>query len=137
MERYKYYRLNVKEKELVIRRIKAILEKEDVRLAILFGSFIELDAFRDVDVAVYLRSVELNHLLKLANRLEEELEFPVDVVPLNVIPSKFRHHILVKGRIILENQPGLYEALLIQTLDEITLLKSEIHKDSAGEQWNN
>ena len=124
VEHYKYYRLNLERRELIIERIRAILEEEDVPLAILFGSFIDLDAFRDVDVAVYLRDSDPDHLLRLASRLEGELGFPVDVVPLNAVPSKFRHHILTKGRVILEGQPGLHEALIMQALDDIALLES-------------
>jgi len=124
IEHYKYYRLSLEERELIIERIRAILKEEGVPLAILFGSFIELDAFRDVDVAVYLRRVDPDHLLRLANRVEGELGLPVDVIPLNTVSSKFRHHILTKGRVILEEQPGLHEALIIQALDEITLLES-------------
>ena len=124
IEHYKYYRLSLEERELIIERIRAILKEEGVPLAILFGSFIELDAFRDVDVAVYLRRVDPDHLLRLANRVEGELGLPVDVIPLNTVSSKFRHHILTKGCVILEEQPGLHEALIIQALDEITLLES-------------
>lgn len=47
VEHYKYYRLNLEGRELIIERIRDILEEEGVPLAILFGSFVELDAFRD------------------------------------------------------------------------------------------
>ena len=119
-ERFRYYRVSKEERETIIAKIKKILEEENVLLAILFGSFVELNSFRDIDVAVYVRdSDDLDFIFKLASRLEEELGYPVDVVPLNIIPPKFRHYILTKGVIIVEKKPGLYEALLIQTMDEI------------------
>ncbi|MEM4674901.1 MAG: hypothetical protein QXM12_01285, partial [Nitrososphaerota archaeon] len=37
---------------------------------------------------------------------------------------KLRHHILTKGEVLLEKQPGLYEALLMQTLDELATLEA-------------
>jgi len=123
-EKFRYYRVSMEEKEAIINRTKSVLEGEDVLLAILFGSFIELDSFKDIDIAVYARDMKLNSIFKLANKLEEELGYPVDVVPLSTISSKFRYHILIKGLIILEREPGLYEALLMQTLDEIKILEN-------------
>ncbi|MBS7636093.1 nucleotidyltransferase domain-containing protein [Candidatus Bathyarchaeota archaeon] len=122
MRHYKYYKVDAEGKGLIIEKTRTVVEREGVPLAILFGSFVELDAFRDVDVAVYLKSLELNHLFRLVCRLEEELGLPVDVVPLNTIPPKFRQHILLKGKVILEKHLGLYEALIMQTLDEMALL---------------
>jgi len=126
LERARYYRLSKQEREAVIARIKAILEgEENVLLALLFGSFIELRSFRDIDIAVYTKGGEdLSKLLRHANRLEEEIGYPVDLVPLNAIPPTFRHYVLVRGVLLVEKEPGLYEALLLQTIDELKALKS-------------
>ena len=126
MKRIKYYRLSKREREAITARIKAILEEEeDVLLALLFGSFIELYSFRDIDIAVYTKgSEDLHKLFRLANKLEEEIGYPVDLVPLNAIPPAFRHCILTKGALLVEKEPGLYEALLLQTVDELKALKS-------------
>ena len=125
LERARYYRLSRQEREAVIARIKAILEgEENVLLALLFGSFVELDSFRDIDIAVYTKGdEELFKLFRLANRLEEEIGYPIDLVPLNAIPPTFRHYILVRGVLLVEKEPGLYEALLLQTIDELEVLK--------------
>ena len=123
-EKFRYYMASREEKEAIIAKIRRVLEDEGVVLAVLFGSFVELDSFRDIDLAVYIRGNEdLSFMFKLANKLEEELGYPVDIVPLNIIPPKFRHYILTKGVVIVEKKPGLYEALLIQTMDEIEKLK--------------
>lgn len=94
-------------------------------IVVLFGSFIELNCFKDIDITVYLRSTDLDHLYKLASRLEEELGLPVDVVPLNDLPPRFRHRVLAEGHVILEGQPGLHETLIMQALDEVALLEVE------------
>lgn len=120
----KYYSLSAKEKRKVIDLIKKILSKEEqVLLAIIFGSFIELNSFRDIDIAIYSLNTTLNYLTELAVKIEEKLEIPVDVVPINDLPSKFKQYILVKGLVILEKNPGLYEALLSQVTDELTLMR--------------
>lgn len=36
--------------------VREVLEEGGVELAIIFGSFVELESFRDVDVAVYAGS---------------------------------------------------------------------------------
>ena len=123
----KYYSLSAEEKRKVIGLIREILSKEEqVLLAIIFGSFIELSSFRDMDIAVYSLNTTLNYLTELAVKIEEKLKIPVDVVPINNLPSKFKHYVLIKGLVILEKNPGLYEALLSQVTDELTLMRKTI-----------
>ncbi len=131
--RFKYYRLTPEEKEALLKRVRKFLSgQEDVLLAVVFGSFNELDSFRDLDVAVYLSKPSLNRVLQLADELEEEVGVPVDVVPLTELPPRFRHYVLVKGRVILEKRPGLYEALLSQTADELNLVERQTLKREKG-----
>ncbi len=118
--KFRYYR---GDREALVKRIRAILSKEDVLLAIAFGSFVELESFRDLDIAVYSPRGNLEHYSRLTAKLELELGIPVDIVPLDEIPTRFRHKILVKGKLILESTPGLYEALLNQVYDELTLMR--------------
>ncbi|MEM2617368.1 MAG: nucleotidyltransferase domain-containing protein [Thermofilaceae archaeon] len=126
-ERYRYYRLDPKEKEAVKKAVREVLEEGDVGLAIIFGSFVELESFRDVDVAVYVgsRRLDLDAVIKLSVELEGRLRIPVDVIPLNVVSPNFRHYILTRGEVVLEKRSGLYEALLMRTLDELAVLESE------------
>ena len=117
---FKYYSMSQEEKERVINIIRDELRKyEDVLLAILFGSFIELNKFRDVDIAIYALRTDLNYLFMIIAKLEEVLKIPVDVVPLTEVSSRFRYYILTRGRVVLEKVPGVYEALLILTLDDL------------------
>jgi len=118
-----YFSLNTEEKMKLISKIKEILsDNAQILLALVFGSFIELDSFRDIDIAVFMPNLSFKHILHLSVKLENELGIPVDIVPLNELPSKFKYHVLVKGKIIVEKKRGLYEALLSQTLDELMLL---------------
>ena len=118
-----YFSLNTEEKMKLISKIKEILsDNAQILLALVFGSFIELDSFRDIDIAVYMPNLSFKHILHLSVKLENELGIPVDIVPLNELPSKFKYHILVNGKIIVEKRKGLYEALLSQTLDELMIM---------------
>ncbi len=92
-------------------------------LAILYGSFLELEEFRDIDIAVYISKYDLNTLFSIADRLEESLGYPVDVILLQEVPPRQRLRLLTRGLILIERISGLYEALIKQSLDEIALLE--------------
>ncbi|WP_054852996.1 nucleotidyltransferase domain-containing protein [Vulcanisaeta distributa] len=126
-EEYTYYSMSSEGgRESLISRIKGVLKEYGVSLGIIFGSFVDLNEFRDVDIAVYGKDLGLNRLLSLGGvRLEEVLGIPVDVVPLMDINPEFRLSILERGLIILEDADGLYEALISETLDELYLVKRE------------
>ncbi len=65
----------------------------------------------------------MEYLSRLGAKIEFELKIPVDVVPLSGIDPKFKWKILTKGLLIIEKKPGLYEALLSQTIDELEWLR--------------
>jgi len=122
MYKLKYYRMDQEEKRRVVEKLREALLAESIRLAILFGSFIEMESFRDIDIAVYLEDPQdLDRVLEIGVRLEEKLGIPIDIAPLQSLPPRFRLKVLTKGLPIIE-EPGLYEAMLIQTLDELVVM---------------
>lgn len=52
-EKYTCYTMSGKEKASIVEKIRGILAEANVVSAIIFGSFIELDSFRDIDVDRY------------------------------------------------------------------------------------
>lgn len=111
-------------KKKILEIIREVLEQEDkVLLAIVFGSFVELESFRDVDIAVYSLDSSLDYIASLSAKLELKLDIPVDVVPLTEIDAYFRYYVFTRGKIILEKVPGLYEALLRQTEGELLMIE--------------
>ncbi|GAB6945540.1 nucleotidyltransferase family protein [Vulcanisaeta sp. JCM 14467] len=121
-EGYTYYSLSDRERELVILRIRDVLREFGVALGILFGSFVELGEFRDIDIAIYGRGLNLNKLLSLGARLEEALGMPVDVVPLTDVDPGFRLSIMERGVVVLEDADGVFEALMSEALDELYVM---------------
>jgi len=65
-------------------------------LAIVFGNFVDLESFRDIDLAVYSRGKSLDYLAKLGAELELELKIPVDIVPLRELEPRFSGRYLGK-----------------------------------------
>ena len=120
-ERYRYYELSGEEREALIEAVRRVLGRDDrILLAVIFGSFVELESFRDIDIAVYAVGMELREIFELSARLEEEVKVPVDL--LQELSPSFRHYILVNG-LVVERVAGLYEALISQALDELTLME--------------
>jgi len=120
-DKLKYYTLSNEEKKALLEKLKDILHGLSIELVVVFGSFVELDSFRDIDIAVYKKDTGLEDILKLETMIEEALGYPVDVIPLDTISPRFRLHILTKGIVILEETSGLYEYLLKRSLDELKL----------------
>jgi len=134
MDEFKYCRMSPEEKRAIIEKLKEVLRAEGVRLAILFGSFVEADSFRDIDVAVYLEDPQdLDRILELGAKLEGELGVPVDVAPLQALPPRFRLRVLIRGLPLVE-EPGLYEAMLLQAVDELAMM-SEAGQSEYAEEW--
>lgn len=79
-------------KQKIIEGIKSyLLDKKDILFAYLFGSFIdeEIDYFRDIDIAVFLRGPYNRNIMEieitLANEIEQLLdyEYHIDMVVMN------------------------------------------------------
>ena len=107
---YKYFRGGKKEKLEKLR--EALMREDKILLAIAFGSFVEMESYRDIDIAVYSLDDSLRYLAELSMKLEEKIGVPIDIVPITELDPKFQLKILTKGMIIIEKQPGLYEALI-------------------------
>jgi predicted nucleotidyltransferase len=112
---------------LLARIRKALEEEKDVLLAVVFGSFVELDHYRDIDIAVYSTRKDLGYHAALASRLEKKLRRPVDVAPLPRLPPALKIKILARGVVALERRQGLYEAMLSLANDELLLAAREQH----------
>jgi uncharacterized protein len=98
----KYLKITRQIKEDIVRRMDSFLHKHPGLLfAYIHGSFISQDKFRDIDIAIYLRSTP-TELLQAELNLEEELynvlQYPVDVRILNGSPLSFRYNVIKVGR---------------------------------------
>ncbi|RLG48703.1 MAG: nucleotidyltransferase domain-containing protein [Thermoproteota archaeon] len=121
-EKLRLYRLSKDEKRELIKRIKDILnEKDEIIVAIIYGSFLEGLNFRDIDVAVYVRK-RINPL-KYGAKLEKqlgELGFPFDVRLLNFAPPWFIKKVVETGLLLLDKEK-IIDALHLAALEELGL----------------
>ena len=112
------------DKKGALQRIRSILEGfEEIDLAYVFGSFMERDDFRDIDVAIHLSKDLLPYQRfklsqKAAGSLERAIEprFDYDVRILNTAPAYFQYEVICKGIIVLERDKEMradFEAHII------------------------
>ena len=102
-------------KENIYIAIQRYLERqEDVVFAYLFGSFVNREAYRDIDIGIYMEPYPaLVRLGKMQATLEEQLKAEVDLVLLNNIPDKkpsFGFEVVSKGELVINKNAGLHES---------------------------
>jgi uncharacterized protein len=98
----KHFKITRQVKEDILRRIDRFFEKyPHILFAYVHGSFISDDQFRDIDVAIYLKSTPAELLqaeLDLETELYNIIQYPVDVRILNDSPLSFRYNVIKNGR---------------------------------------
>ncbi len=115
--------LKEKDKDSLVQSIKnKLADNKKINFAYLFGSFIEQDYFRDIDVAVFLYSdflPELNFIFEedLAKSLMCELpkNFPVDIRILNSSSISFQYN-AIRGKLLVDKDPEIRYELISYVL---------------------
>jgi uncharacterized protein len=134
------YSANDEERRGVVNRLAAALEREpNIAFAYLYGSFVDADAFHDVDIGMYMSRCEPDqgtmYVLDLIQRLADLVPFPIDVRILNDAPVSFLYHVL-KGRPIHiqddEVLTNLMEQTVRQYLDMAPLLRESTREAFSG-----
>lgn len=105
-EMNKIRRITEEQKNAVVAKLRNLLAREDcVIFSYVYGSFIESDRFRDIDIAIYVDEEKISKReafsveQSLDSKLENEIGFPVDVRVINFSPLGFKYNI-TKGRVL-------------------------------------
>ncbi len=120
-ERFRFYKLGLEEKLKILEKIREELERrEEIKLAIVYGSFLKSYSFRDIDIAVYVVTDRdlLDYKFELEDELEDKISYPVGIAILNEAPSWFVRKVLREGKVLVQKQPLLAEKLYLKALDE-------------------
>lgn len=98
------YKLDKKQKEEIIKQIKAKLEVfPEIEFAYVHGSFVGSDSFKDIDIAILTKNRQtnpLNYELNLEVKLYRELGYTFDVRVLNSAPNAFCFHVIKEGSLL-------------------------------------
>lgn len=108
----------------VIKKISEILSaKDEVLFTYLYGSFIEKEIFKDIDIALYLDEKMINEIdivdyeIDLSLQIEKELKIPVDVKIINFAPLSFRYSVSC-GFLLFSRDESKREEFLCNTWKE-------------------
>ncbi len=130
MERIRYFEARLND---TIDRLRSYFDsREEIAIAILFGSALRRGLVRDIDIAIYATSKDLEGLVKMGVELEELLKIPIDLVPLDRILPSLRKKILVEGVPIAIKSRSIYTELLKTSIEELQGI--EIHSRNHGQQ---
>jgi len=104
--------LKPSQKEVIIKAITSylVLERKEIAVAYLFGSFITADSFSDIDLGLLAQTEiprPLTFELKLEKEIEKFIKYQVDIRVLNGAPISFCQNVIRCGRVILDRDPNL------------------------------
>src|SRR2546422_2936220 len=113
-----------RDREEIVGALQRELEaRPEIALALLHGSFPKAEAYRDIDVAIWLdpdrlsRDERFRYALDLSVHLQLQLGSPIDVRVLNDAPLAFRYHAL-QGRPLVVRDEEFLDELRARTWDD-------------------
>ena len=99
----KFVLSNKYKQKLVKQLIDFFKNRKEIQFAYLFGSFTTKDAFRDIDVGIYLGHLEglaIDYELELEVALQNRFGYPFDVRILNRAPISFCYEVIKTGTLL-------------------------------------
>ena len=86
--------------------------RSDIEFALVFGSFLDQEAFRDIDLAIWTTvSADRRADVELATSLSDQLGMPVDVRRVNEAPEPFLFHVLRGRQILVRDEQHLADVM--------------------------
>lgn len=84
------FNLNKKEKDKIIDEIKSILIIDDnIEFSYIFGSFIQDNFFRDIDIGIYLKNINENEVFdyefKISNEISLKCKIDIELIDVRVL----------------------------------------------------
>lgn len=104
---------DINNKEKIIKYIQEYFEQqEDILFAYLYGSFVNQDRYRDIDLAVYSKNPELMKLGSMRTDLVRHTNMENDLCFLNGLPNtnpSFAYEIVTKGELVYNDTPDRHD----------------------------
>jgi predicted nucleotidyltransferase len=101
-DRIYFYEIPKEAKACLIEKLQTFLaDKEEIKLAWLFGSITRRESVRDVDVAIHADpELPFKQFLYLGAEIEGVLRMPADLVQVTQVSSELRNSILKRGQLV-------------------------------------
>jgi len=119
----KFFNLNKKEKDKIIDEIKSILLIDDnIEFSYIFGSFIQDNFFRDIDIGIYLKNINENEVFDYEFKISNEISLKckidielIDVRVLNFAPFPFLVNVFKDGILLFTKDEKFLTDLIEKT----------------------
>ncbi|MBC7195512.1 MAG: nucleotidyltransferase domain-containing protein [Caldisericia bacterium] len=136
----KTFDLDQKKREDLIKDIKNILlEDQNINFAYIFGSFVENNVFRDIDIGIYLDTIDkkkvFDYEFEISYNLSSKLNIDIDLLDvrvLNYAPYSFLVSVFKNG-ILLFAKDYIFLTDLIEKVSLFALSNEYISKLSLME----
>ncbi len=120
------------DKKAIISSIRQYLEQqEDILFAYLYGSFLNQNRYRDIDLAVYSKKPELMRLGSMRTELMKRINTEIDLTYLNGLAGTnplFGYQIVTGGELVCNKVPQKHDEfktrVLLTYFDTAPLRKS-------------
>ena len=117
------FNLNKKEKDKIIDEIKSILIIDDnIEFSYIFGSFIQDNFFRDIDIGIYLKNINENEVFDYEFKISNEISLKckidielIDVRVLNFAPFPFLVNVFKDGILLFTKDEKFLTDLIEKT----------------------
>jgi len=98
-----YNKLSKKEKAKIEKIIEEFFnQQKDVDAYIIFGSFVNRNYFRDIDIAIISKKgISDSKAEKIGSELELKIKIPVDIKIFSKLPLKLKYQALKTGKLVL------------------------------------
>lgn len=111
IQRIKAFKMDQSEKEKIKEKfISYLIDRMEIIFAYLYGSFVDQELFRDIDLALYLNGIEkeraMDYLLEVSLDIEKIAGIPVDVKTLNNAPADYQYNV-VSGKMLFSKNEEL------------------------------
>lgn len=121
----KLIKLNEDKKHKIENNIKEILLKdENIIFAYIYGSFVNEDLFRDIDIGIYLKDIEekkvFDYEFEISYEISEKLNIDIEIVDvrvLNFAPFNFLNSVFRTGKPLFSRD----EVFLTDLIEKVSL----------------
>lgn len=125
-------------KEDLIENVKRTLNsKHEIIFCYIYGSFLENNHFRDIDIAIYVNQKRISseqafdYTFQLSLDLSKQTGFEIDIQMMNYAPLGFQHSVLKNGELLFSKDESLrlnlIENVSLEYMDFFELSMQYIH----------
>jgi predicted nucleotidyltransferase len=132
-----YKKLDPKQKERIVRRLREVFKRHKfIEGFIVFGSFVNRNYFRDVDVAIVVnKKIDFEKISELEIEAWKKTGLDIDIKIFNDLPLTYKYEIVTKGRAYGLPAASQIRWMIVKEYSDFEHLKELNDKRMLGLEW--